>query len=380
MKEMKVPLCIPDITKEEVDIVSKVLLGGWLAHGKYNKKFEELFANTLGVENAITMNSCTGALEIALKCSGISQEVIIPSMTFVATANAVINSGCTPVFCDVDLATRNLTASSILEKITSKTEAVIVVHYAGQPCNMDEITKLCQDKKLLLIEDSAQTFGAKWNGKQAGSYGIGCFSFFPTKNITTAEGGMFTTNDNNLAEKARAIISHGIVQSHKKSKPWNREALYAGHNYRMPNPLAAIGYIQLQKIDELNKKRIMLAKYYNESFSKKIDGFIKCPHVLDSAEHVYQMYTIEVSEVFRDDLVEYLNICGIGASVHYDPPVHTQSLYKKYIKKDTVLVNTEVLARTLITLPMYPSMTTSQIDYIVKSIGTFILNNKIVGE
>ena len=178
MKEMKVPLCIPDITKKEVDVVSKVLLGGWLAHGEYNKKFEELFASILGVNNAITMNSCTSVLEIALKCSGISQEVIIPSMTFVATANAVINSGCTPVFCDVDLATRNLTSSSILEKITPKTEAVIVVHYAGQPCNMDEITKLCNDKKLLLIEDSAQTFGAKWNGKQAGSYGIGCFFHF----------------------------------------------------------------------------------------------------------------------------------------------------------------------------------------------------------
>lgn len=374
MKEMKVPLCIPDITKKEVDVVSKVLLGGWLAHGEYNKKFEELFASTLGVNNAITVNSCTSALEIALKCSGISQEVIIPSMTFVATANAVINSGCIPVFCDVDLATRNLTATNILEKITPKTEAIIVVHYAGQPCNMDEITKLCQDKKLLLIEDSAQTFGAKWNGKQAGSYGIGCFSFFPTKNITTAEGGMFTTNDNNLADKARALTAHGIVQSHPKSKPWNREALYVGHNYRMPNPLAAIGYIQLKKIDELNSKRIMLAKYYNDRFSKTLDGLVKYPIVLDAAEHVYQMYTIEVSQEIRDDLVEYLNNCGIGASVHYDPPVHMQSLYRKYIKKDTVLDNTEQLARTLITLPMFPSMSTSQINYIVESIGKFIFN------
>jgi perosamine synthetase len=371
MKEMKVPLCVPDITKKEVDIVSKVLLGGWLAHGEYNKKFEQLFADTLGVENAITMNSCTSALEIALKSSGITQEVIIPSMTFVATANAVINSGCTPVFCDVDLATRNVTARDILERISPRTEAVMVVHYAGQPCNMDEITKLCQDKKLLLIEDSAETLGAKWNGKQAGSYGIGCFSFFPTKNITTAEGGIFTTNDNDLAERARALISHGIVQSHHKPKPWNREALYAGHNYRMPNPLAAIGYIQLQKLDELNNKRIMLAKYYNDSFSK-LDGLVKYPIVLDGAEHVYQMYTIEVSQEIRDDLVEYLNDCGIGASVHFDPPVHMQSLYNKYVKKDTILDNTEQLSRTLITLPMYPSMTTDQIDYIVKSMHKFI--------
>ena len=379
MNEMKVPLCIPDITNEEVNSVSKVLLGGWLAHGEYNKKFEDLFASTLGVKNAISVNSCTSAIEIALKASGISKEVIIPSMTFVATANAVINSGCTPVFCDVDLSTRNLEASSILEKITPNTEAVIVVHYAGQPCNMDEISNLCHDKKLLLIEDSAQTFGARWNGKQAGSYGIGCFSFFPTKNITTAEGGMFTTNDDNLAEKARALTSHGIVQSQKKFKPWNREASFTGHNYRMPNPLAAIGYIQLQKIDELNHKRIMLAKYYNERIKEKFDSFIKCPYILKNAEHVYQMYTIEVLEAYRDDLVGYLNECGIGASVHYDPPVHMQSLYKKYIKKDTVLDNTEQLARTLITLPMYPSMTTNQIDYIVESMYKFIFKNRTSG-
>jgi perosamine synthetase len=368
---MKVPLCLPDITKKEIDIVSSVLSGGWLAHGEYNNKFEQLFSSKLGVKNSITMNSCTSALEIALKASGITQEVIIPSMTFVATANAVINSGCTPVFCDVDLATRNVTAADILRSISPKTEAVIVVHYAGQPCNMDDISKLCKRKSLLLIEDSAETLGATWKGRQAGSYGIGCFSFFPTKNITTAEGGIFTTNDNDLAEKARALISHGMVSSHPKKKPWNREALYAGHNYRMPNPLAAIGYIQLQKVEELNNKRIILAEYYNSSF-KELNNFIKCPIVLDGADHVYQMYTIEVPQAIRDDLVEYLNECGVGASVHFDPPVHMQLIYSKYIKNDTVLDNTEQLSRTLITLPMYPSMTTDQIDYIVKSMRKFI--------
>jgi len=246
-----------------------------------------------------------------------------------------------------------------------------VVHYAGQPCNMDDISKLCERKSLLLIEDSAETLGATWKGRQAGSYGIGCFSFFPTKNITTAEGGIFTTNDNDLAEKARALISHGIVSSHPKKKPWNREALYAGHNYRMPNPLAAIGYIQLQKVEELNNKRIILAEYYNSSFIE-LNNFIKCPIVLDGADHVYQMYTIEVPQAIRDDLVEYLNECGVGASVHFDPPVHMQLIYSKYVKNDTVLDNTEQLSRTLITLPMYPSMTIDQIDYIVKSMRKFI--------
>ena len=366
---MKIPLCIPDVTTEEVNIVSDILLGGWLAHGEY----EELFAAKLGVKNAITMNSCTSALEIALKASGITKEVIIPSMTFVATANAVINSGCTPVFCDVDMATRNVTADGILQSITPETEAVIIVHYAGQPCNLDEISELCRKKSLLLIEDSAETLGSKWNGKQAGSYGIGCFSFFPTKNITTAEGGIFTTNDDDLAKKARALISHGIVPGHHKEKAWNREASYIGHNYRMPNPLAAIGYIQLKKLDELNSKRIKLAKYYNKHLSKFPD-FLKCPVVLKGAEHVYQMYTIEVLQEFRDDLVEYLNECEIGASVHFDPPVHEQKIYSKYIRKNTSLSNTKQLSRTLITLPMYPSMTTRHIDFIVKSVYQFVSN------
>ena len=369
---MKIPLCLPCITENEVNAVSNVLTSGWLAHGEYNKKFEQLFSSIIGVKNVITMNSCTSALEIPLKASGITQEVIIPSMTFVATANAVINSGCTPVFCDVDLATRNITAEEVSNKISPKTEAVIVVHYAGQPCNMDEISALCKKKSLLLIEDSAETLGAKWNGRQAGSYGIGCFSFFPTKNITTAEGGIFTTNDDKLAEKARALISHGIVPSNFKLKPWNREASYVGHNYRMPNPLAAIGYIQLQKLDELNDKRIALAKYYNNVFSEFSD-LIKCPFVKNGAEHVYQMYTIEVSQTIRDDLVDYFNENGIGASVHFDPPVHMQEIYSEYIKSDTLLYNTEKLSLTLITLPMYPSMTTVQIDYIVEIIRRFIL-------
>ena len=178
---MKVPLCLPDIEADEINIVTDVLKSGWLAHGKYNDELELMFAKKIGVKHAITMNSCTSALEISLKASNIKGEVIIPSFTFVATANAVINSDCIPVFCDVDLETRNVTPESISKCITKETKAIIVVHYAGQPCRMDEIKSLCDKHSLLLIEDSAETIGAKWNGKQAGSFGIGCFSFFSNK-------------------------------------------------------------------------------------------------------------------------------------------------------------------------------------------------------
>ena len=369
---MNVPLCLPDIGNDEIKILTSVLKSGWLAHGKYNDELELLFAEKIGVEYAITMNSCTSALEIALKASNIKGEVIVPSFTFIATANAVINSDCTPVFCDVDLETRNMTPEFIASCITKDTEAVIVVHYAGQPCRMDEIKSLCDKHSLLLIEDSAETIGARWNGKQAGSFGIGCFSFFPTKNITTAEGGKFTTNDYLLAERARAIISHGIVKSDKKTKPWHREATYVGHNYRMPNPLAALGVVQLKKLDDLNKRRKEVAKIYDLDFASKADYF-KLPYVNKKAEHVYQMYTIQlVNEQYRDSLVEYLNSMKIGASVHFDPPLHEQNLYSRYIRSNTNLRNTEILSKTLVSLPIFPTMTDQQVKWVLDSIQQWI--------
>jgi perosamine synthetase len=331
-----------------------------------------MFAEKIGVNHAITMNSCTSALEIALKASDIKGEVIIPSFTFIATANAVINSNCTPVFCDVSLDTRNVTPQSITACITKNTKAVIVVHYAGQPCKMDEIKSLCDKHSLLLIEDSAETIGARWKGKQAGSYGIGCFSFFPTKNITTAEGGMFTTNDKSLADRAKAMISHGIIKSDKKNKPWHREATYAGHNYRMSNPLAAIGVVQLKKLDRLNNRRKEIAKIYDSYFTSNTDYF-KPPRVDADAEHVYQMYTISVvNEKYRDSLVEYLNSMEIGASVHFDPPLHKQKLYSQYIKSNTNLPNTITLSKTLISLPIYPSMTNEQVKWVLNSVQQWV--------
>ncbi|MCA9694382.1 MAG: DegT/DnrJ/EryC1/StrS aminotransferase family protein, partial [Myxococcales bacterium] len=185
---VEVPLCRPCIGDEEINAVIEVIKSGWMAHGPYNHKFEEAFAAYLGVKHAIVMNSCTSALEVALRVPRIRGEVITPSFTFVATANTCLTSGATPVFCEVDEATRNVTAATIAERITPRTEAVMVVHYGGQVCQMDEIVALCERKGLRLIEDSAETLGATWRGRQAGSFGTGCFSFFPTKNITTGEG------------------------------------------------------------------------------------------------------------------------------------------------------------------------------------------------
>jgi perosamine synthetase len=368
MEQKHVPLARPSIGPTEIEAITEVLRSGWLAHGEYNHKFEEAFARLIGVPYAITMNSCASALEAALKIAGIQREVVIPSFTMVATANAVVNVGATPVFCDVDEATRNMTATLIEACITPRTEAVIVVHYGGQPCQMDDIVRLCERYHLLLIEDSAETLGATWQNKQAGSFGIGCFSFFPTKNITTGEGGMLTCHDAEFAYRVRALISHGIANTtlarEKAQKPWLRAAEMAGHNYRMPNPLAALGYYQLQRLHELNTKRVNLAERYNQLLAS-LSPIIRTPSVAEGGTHVYQMYTVQVNPDLRDRVLYYLRDHGVGASVHFDPPVHLQPYYRERGGQPGMLPVTERLASELITLPIYPGMTEDEQDWVV---------------
>ena len=270
--QSNIPLCRPSLDQEDIELVADVLKSGWLAHGRWNVEFENKFSELIGVKHAIAMNSCTSALEVSLKINKIKGEVIIPSMTWVATANAVINCGATPVFCEVCPDTRNVNVDTIRARINDKTEAVIAVHFAGQPCNVEAISRLCYEKNLLFVEDSAETLGVEWNDIQAGASGIGCFSFFPTKNITTCEGGMLTCNDDDFASRARALIAHGVNSTtHSRSssaRPWERDAIMAGHNYRMPDPLAALGVSQLRKLNEFNAKRRALADRYNEYFRR----------------------------------------------------------------------------------------------------------------
>jgi len=362
-------LSFPQIEREEKEAVLRVLESGWLAHGEYNQKLEEDFARFIGVKHAITMNSCTSALELSLKVHGITGEVIIPSFSFVATANAVVNAGAKPVFCDVDIETRNVTAKHIESYITPNSRAVIVVHYGGQPCAMDDIVALCEKYKLLLIEDSAETIGATWRGKQTGSFGIGCFSFFPTKNMTTGEGGIVTCNDDSVAQKIRALVSHGISSTtfvrEKAEKPWFRSAIMAGHNFRMSNVLAAIGYYQFKKLDKMNHKRQCLAKHYDNGI-KEYSLPVKIPEVREGAIHVYQMYTVRVMKYNnRDVWVHKLRKNGVDASVHFDPPIHLQQFYREYYPIKGLLPNTELLAKSLITLPMYPSLSKQKVDQVL---------------
>ena len=366
-------LCIPDIKDNEIDAAIDALRSGWLAHGPYNKKFEIEFAKYVGVKYAITCNSCTSALFLSLIALDITGEVIIPSFSFSATANSVVTAGATPRFVDIDYNTCNIDPNKIEEAITAKTQAIIIVHFGGQCCQLDAIEKIATKYGLHVIEDSAETIGGTFNGKQAGSFGIGCFSFFPTKNITTGEGGMITTNDDKLANKLRALIGHGIdsttFQREKMDMPWYRSASFAGYNFRMSNVLAAVGHEQIKRLDQMNISRKQHSKYLIDGLKSLIG--LELPFTEKNCNHVYQMFTIKLDKgIDRNAFVTNLNKAGIGASVHFYPAIHEQDYYKKHpewIVSD--LSVTEDVSRRIVTLPMFPSLTTTELDKIILNVS-----------
>jgi len=365
---MEIKLCQPSITQAETDAAVAALNSGWLTEGPKNEEFQKNFADYLGIKHAITVNSCASALFVAVKALNITGEVIVPSFTFPATANAVVTAGATPIFADINLETLNLDATAIENKITTKTQAVIIVHTAGQACEMDKIMALVKKHNLFLIEDSAKTIGGTFNGQKTGSFGdIGCFSFFPTKNMTTGEGGMLTTNSDELAKKMKILIAHGVERSTDANGNLVRAVVEPGYNFRMSNVLAAVGVEQLKRLDEMNARRIAWANYFNEKITNP--QIIK-PVAAAGASHVFQMYIIRM-ENGRDEMMKKLKAAGVGATIYCNPPVHQQPYYqKKYFTADDQLPNTIKAAKENIILPMYPAMTSIEIDYIINIINS----------
>ena len=372
---MKVKLSKPTIDKKDLTKVMKSFSSGWLTAGPNNLKFENEFCKKLKIKYALSLNSCTSALEASLKVLKKKGEVIIPSFTWVSTANAVLNTGNKPVFADIDVNSRNITANEIEKKISKRTVAVIVVHFSGLPCEMGPITKLCNKKKILLVEDSAETLLGSYKKKFTGSFGIGCFSFFPTKNITTAEGGMITTYNKNYYKFFKSLIAHGIEKKINKKDFWKREATLAGHNYRLPNHLALLGSLQLKKINIFLKHRRMIAKKY-DFFFKKYQSIFSVQKVNKDYTHSYQMYTILIkNHKMRNDLIFFLKKNNIETSVHFEPPLHHQKYLKNYCISP--LINTEYVSKRIFSLPMHSSLKLTEVDYVIKKIYLWIkLNEK----
>lgn len=360
MVDIKVPIAKPIIGEEEIKNVVEVLKSGMIAQGPKVAEFEEKFAAWIGTKYAIATNSGTSALHVALLAAGIGKgdEVITTPFTFIATGNSIIYTGATPVFADIDLKTYTIDPDSIEALITDKTKAILPVQLYGQSADMDRINKIADKHGLKVIEDAAQAHGAMYKGKNVGALGdAGCFSFYPTKNMTTSEGGIITTDDEELAKRARIFRAHGssIKYTHDE----------IGYNFRMTDISAAIGLAQLNVIDGFNDKRIANAEYLNEGL-KDVDGVVT-PYSADDFKHVYHQYTILVEKGKRDDWVDFLTQKGIGTGVHYPIPLYNQPIYKK-LGIEGSAPDAELAANHVISLPVHPSLTQEDLDLVIDAV------------
>jgi perosamine synthetase len=360
-----IPIAKPIIGQEEINAVEEVLKSGMLAQGEAVKRFEDEFAAYLGVENAIAVSNGTVALDMAIKALGLEpgSEIITPAFTFIATANCALYQGLRPVFADVDGRTFNIDPDDLQKRITSRTRAVIGVHLYGQPFPVSAVQEICEDKNIALVEDCAQAHGAEWKGKKVGSFGTGCFSFYPTKNMTTGEGGMITTDDDALAARLSLLRSHG------DSGKYNHIAL--GYNYRMMNLQGALGLVQLRHLEEFTAKRIANAGYLNDHI--RIRG-ISTPFCQDSVRHVYHQYVVRVEDEFpasREKLMEYLRSRGVGSAVHYPKAVYQQPFYRDMGYTNVSCPVAEDVSRRVLSLPVHPSLTVDDLEYIAKTMNSF---------
>ena len=357
-----IPIAKPVTGEDEISAVTAVLRSGILAQGKKVEEFEEAFARFVGTRYAVAVNSGTAALHISLLAHGIREgdEVITSPFTFIASANCILFASARPVFADIEKDSFNIAPDEIAGRITPRTKAIMPVHLYGQPCDMKRIMQIAQDHGLIIVEDACQAHGAEYEGKKAGSFGTGCFSFYPTKNMTTGEGGMITTNDEDIAQKARMIRTHG-----QKERYFNE---ILGYNYRMTDIAAAIGLCQLQRLEDFNNRRISNAKFLTERLSR-IKGLIP-PQVRPNAKHVFHQYTVRITADFaisRDQLRNKLLDKGIGTEVYYPLPVHKQAFYQRLGYTDH-LPSSEKAAAEVLSLPVHPSLTKEDLENIVRAI------------
>ncbi len=350
----------PSIGEEEIEAVTDVLKSGDLAQGKNVEAFEKEFSAYLGAKYSAATSSGTSSLQIGIETLGIPEgsEIITTPFTFIATANSIVYNKCRPIFADINPNTFNIDPVSIEQKITEKTKAVLIVHLFGQPCEMGSIMKICQKNNLLLIEDCAQSLGAEYSGKKAGSFGeISTFSFYATKNITTGEGGMISTNKQKIERESKIIRNQGQDGQYNHVK--------IGFNQRMSEIQAAIGRIQLKKLDILNKKRAENARVLTESIEKI--PWIEIPYTIKNAKHSWHQYTIKTREN-RDRFLSYMAENGIGAKIYYPTPLNLQPIYRD--PKQSCPIS-EKISKEVVSLPVHPRLKAEEIDYIIKKIKEF---------
>ncbi len=362
----------PDIGEEEIAAVEAVLRSGWIGLGPKTAEFEQQFAAFVGAPYAVGVNSATAALHLALVVAGVGQgdEVIVPSLTFVSTVAVVLYVGATPVFADVEPDTLCIDPRDIARKISSKTKAIIAVHYGGHPCEVDEINALAQGKGIVVIEDAAHACGAIYKGRPIGAISpLTCFSFHAVKNLTTGEGGMITLQNAEWDKKLRQLRWMGIDKdtwqrtSEAEVYAWQYAVNELGYKYHMNDIAAAIGLIQLKRLVELNTRRRKIVQLYNQGLADI--PWIELPVEREYVRSSWHLYVIRLTK--RDKMIAHLKSRGIAPGVHYYP-VHLHNYYRKW---GTSLPVTEAEWQRLLSLPLHPGLTDTDVEYIIEAIRSF---------
>mgnify|MGYP001293517258 FL=1 len=365
------------IGEEEVKEIIQTLNSGWLTTGQKTRLFEKTFADYIGCKHAIGLNSCTAGLHLSLVVSGVSSgdEVITSPITFPATTNVIVHQNAKPVFVDVEPETLNINCSEIESKINDSTKAILPVHFAGHPCDMDTIISLAQKHNLTVIEDAAHALESKYHGNKIGAIGnFTAFSFYATKNITTGEGGMLTTNDDNYADKLRILSLHGISKN-----AWKRygkegfqhwELLMPGYKYNMFDMQASLGIHQIKKVESFLNRRVQIVKKYNDAFEKTEEIQLLKPE--SNIKHAHHLYVIVIKtenlKVSRDEVLNEIQKRGIGVAVHFRS-LHLQPFFKQHFNyKKGMFPQAEYLSDRVISLPLYPKMTDEDVSRVIETV------------
>lgn len=352
-----IPIARPLLGGEEEEAVLQVLRSGHLAQGARVAEFEAQFATLAGTKHAVASSSGTASLQLNLLALGIGpgDEVITSPFTFIASANAILYAGARPVFADIQPRSFNLDPAAVEARITTRTRAILPVHLYGNPADMPAFSRIAERHGLHLVEDAAQAHGAAIDGRQVGTFGHGNFSLYPTKNITSVEGGMLTTSDDGVADRARKLRNHGQTERYR------HELL--GFNLRMSDVHAAIGLAQLHRLAEFTEKRRRNAAYLDQGLA----GAVETPAVQPGYTHVYHQYTIRIPDGRRDSVAAALRERGVGTAVHYPIPVHRQPLYLEMGYRES-LPEAERAAREVLCLPVHPALTERDLATIVREV------------
>jgi dTDP-4-amino-4,6-dideoxygalactose transaminase len=363
-----VPYNRPSIGEEEIEEVVGVLRSGWLTTGAKVKLFEDQFKEYVGARNAVAVSSCTAGLEVYLVALGVGpgDEVIVPTLTFAATANVALHLGARVVLVDVDEDAQVL-PSDVEEAITKETRAILPVHYAGQACSLDAIRGIAAERGIAVIEDAAHAPGCEWNGGKIGRDGTAVFSFYATKNMTTGEGGMIVTEDDEIVPKLRRIALQGIssdswARYHEGS--WAYEVVEPGFKANMTDIEAALGIHQLRRLEGFMKRRREIAARYNAAFA---DLEMELPGDLPGRPHGYHLYPVRLPlEVDRSRFIAGMERRGVGTSVHFIP-LHRMPVFAGQYRPSQ-FPRTERIWQRLVSLPLYPAMTDDQVEYVIDQV------------